>query len=342
MLLAARDIRRQRVFRDRLEPLNRYDDVELRNLFRFERRNLVTLINLVDEKLTRRTYRNVSINSTLQVCITLSYLGSASFQQILAAWAGIDQATVSRVYFSVVKVINDSLRNICFPKGVNDINACKFGFRAISQLTDVIGALDCTHVRISKPSSDMYPDEYVNRKNFHSVNVQCVCDASYKFLSVVAEWPGSVHDSRIFRNSDVFTYLSNHHGDGYLVGDSGYRLYSFLMTPYANPSEQQEQKFNKELSRARVSIEIAFGILKQRFNCLRGLRVPLERVALIVTVCCKLHNFGIMHGDLWDSTSSDETVETEDEMIPVALEISERRLQRDGRLLRDHLKTLIV
>ena len=97
LLLAARDLRRQKVLRDRLEPLQRYDDTELRNLFRFERRSIVTLIDLIEESLIRRTNRNRSLSPSLQVCITLSYLGSASFQQILAAWVGIDQATVSKV-----------------------------------------------------------------------------------------------------------------------------------------------------------------------------------------------------------------------------------------------------
>lgn len=342
LLLAARDLRRQKVFRDRLEPLQRYDDTELRNLFRFERRSIVTLIDLIEERLTRRTRRNRSLNPSLQVCITLTYLGSASFQQILAAWAGIDQTTISRVYIVVVKAINSALHNIKFPTSLTDINECKTGFRAICKLDDVIGALDCTHVRILRPSSNRFPDEYINRKNFHSINVQGVCDASYKFLSVVAEWPGSVHDSRIFRNSDIFRYLLNNPENGYLVGDSGYRLYKFLMIPYANVNDQQEHKFNKELSRARVRIEITFGILKQRFNCLgRILRIPLDRVALVILVCCKLHNFGIANGDLWENSILVSSTESVNDVIPFDVEVSERQLQRQGAVLRDHLKTLI-
>ena len=42
-----------------------------------------------------------------------------------------------------------------------------------------------------------FEEEYVNRKNYHSVNVQLVFDAKYNIIDVVAKWPGSVQNSRI-------------------------------------------------------------------------------------------------------------------------------------------------
>ena len=35
------------------------------------------------------------------------------------------------------------------------------------------------------------------------MNVQTVCSHDLKFTHIVARWPGSVHDSRIFRNSSL-------------------------------------------------------------------------------------------------------------------------------------------
>ena len=55
------------------------------------------------------------------------------------------------------------------------------------------------------------------------------------FTNVVARWPGSTHDSDVFRTSDISTYLQNNHhslDDGVLLGDSGYAWSPFLMTPY--------------------------------------------------------------------------------------------------------------
>lgn len=43
-------------------------------------------------------------------------------------------------------------------------------------LGGIIGAIDCTHVAVIAPSNDGYHNEknYVNRKGWHSINVQLV------------------------------------------------------------------------------------------------------------------------------------------------------------------------
>jgi hypothetical protein len=50
-------------------------------------------------------------------------------------------------------------------------------------------------------------EKYRNRKNVFSINVQAVCDSELRFINVVASWPGSVHDSRIFANSELSAKL---------------------------------------------------------------------------------------------------------------------------------------
>ena len=64
----------------------------------------------------------------------------------------------------------------------------------------------------------------------------------------------------------------------------------FLMTPYGDPQTPSEARFNRALSTCRVKIEMTFGVLKARFNCLRGLRVKPERASQIITACVVLHN----------------------------------------------------
>jgi hypothetical protein len=38
-----------------------------------------------------------------------------------------------------------------------------------------IGCVDCTHVKILAPTEN--EGDYVNRKGYHSINVQLICDA---------------------------------------------------------------------------------------------------------------------------------------------------------------------
>ena len=78
---------------------------------------------------------------------------------------------------------------------------------------------------------------------------------------------------------------------GVLIGDDGYGLTPFLMTPYRNPTTTEEQMFNTCHSKARVTIEQSFGQLKRRFPILRyGVRLKLDRVATCIAACFVLHN----------------------------------------------------
>ena len=54
---------------------------------------------------------------------------------------------------------------------------------------------------------------------------QLVCDNNMVFTDVLAGWPGSVHDSRVLRNSELFhTAVNKFPGDTHLLGDGGYPL----------------------------------------------------------------------------------------------------------------------
>lgn len=98
-------------------------------------------------------------------------------------------------------------------------------------LPNVIGAIDCMHVRI--PAKGVPNREiFRNRHQEMSFNVQAVCDANLLFTDVVVRWPGSTHDSRIFKNSKIYSkVLKGQHFGYWLVGDGGYGLRPFLLPP---------------------------------------------------------------------------------------------------------------
>ena len=58
------------------------------------------------------------------------------------------------------------------------------------------GSIDGTYVAIKTSSHEEHV--YVNRKNFHSINVMGVCNANLKFLDLIVKWPESTHDSFVW------------------------------------------------------------------------------------------------------------------------------------------------
>ena len=116
-------------------------------------------------------------------------------------------------------------------------------FFKVGGFPSTIACVDGFHVPIVAPSNDEI--SFVNRKGWHSINVEGVSDADNVFVDIVAKWPGSTHDSFIFRTSNLHTYLEENHlriDDGLTLGDSGYALCRYLMTPYADPVTRPEKR----------------------------------------------------------------------------------------------------
>ncbi|MBN3276264.1 HARB1 nuclease, partial [Polyodon spathula] len=65
---------------------------------------------------------------------------------------------------------------ITFP-GHTRGNVIKEGFYAVAEFPKVIGAVDCSQIPIKTPSGPNEVD-FVNRKSFHSINVQVLMTLS--------------------------------------------------------------------------------------------------------------------------------------------------------------------
>lgn len=117
----------------------------------------------------------------------------------------------------------------------------------------VSGAIDCTHVWISRPKRR--PGElFRNRKGYFSINVQVVGDAELRVRHIVARWPGSTHDARIFNESNVRDHFELNPGNGMLLGDSAYPLLPYLITPLHAPNDETQRRFNRAHCSTRVLV----------------------------------------------------------------------------------------
>lgn len=134
------------------------------------------------------------------------------------------------------------------------------------------------------------------------------------FLSVTPGWPGAFHDARILGASGVKQLVECKQWlagwpvivEGvavkpYLLGDSGYPMYEWLMTPHPSDHLRKWRGYNYEHSRSRIIIEKSFGMLKRRFSILsKPIAFMTENVCDIFIVCCILHN--MIAKDVWEET----------------------------------------
>ncbi|XP_036347503.1 putative nuclease HARBI1 [Rhagoletis pomonella] len=79
-----------------------------------------------------------------------------------------------------------------------------------------------------------------------------------------------------------------------LIGDSGYPLEPWLMTPLPNqPEGTPKFQYNEALCKARNPVERLFGVLKGTWRCLSQQRVLLYDPGFagkVVSACSTLHN----------------------------------------------------
>ena len=145
--------------------------------------------------------QNNPLSPELRFLICLRFLAGGTFQTICGDVVNVSQPTVSRCISSVLDGILTLRHEIHFP---NNLIHIKDKFHDIAGFPGVIGAVDGTHIRISKPTNNE-AELFRCRKGFYSLNVQVICGHNHLIYDVVARWPGSTHDSRIFRNSSAST-----------------------------------------------------------------------------------------------------------------------------------------
>jgi len=70
------------------------------------------------------------------------------------------------------------------------------------KISNVLGAINSTHIRIEKPAVNAR--DYCNRKRFFSINLQAIVDANMRFINICCGESGSLHDARVFRRSPLY------------------------------------------------------------------------------------------------------------------------------------------
>lgn len=274
------------------------DERNCKELLRFESQSVDFL---AAEFLVENDTRGGALSRRQQMEIFLRFVGDPGFQSGAAQDIGAHRSTANKTIRLVMnRIVQRSHNWIRFPSTEAEINEAKVLWQQKQfRLPTVIGALDCTLIEILKPT--LHGDEYICRKGYPSINVQGTCNALEQFTSISAEWPGSVHDSRVWRNSPVRDIMSQFDGSACLLGDSGYGLSPWLITPFKPAQTPRERNYNYTHSSDRVIIERCFGQLKKRFPILGNcVRVALNNVPQVIISCAVLHNIAKHLNDDFD------------------------------------------
>ena len=164
------------MYRREIDPFECYTERELRSRYRFGREGLEFIVDLLADEISPSTRRSHSLSAEEQVLITLRFLASGSFLEVIGdTFGSYDKSTVSRVVRRVTQALAAKVNDfIKFPATRAERDEIKQGMFKVGGFLCKIGCIDGTHVRIKSPSQN--ESDYVNRKGFHSINVQAICN----------------------------------------------------------------------------------------------------------------------------------------------------------------------
>ena len=195
------------------------------------------------------------------------------------------------------------------------------GFKNRWGFPNCLGALDGKHVMICKPCNAR--SLFFNYKGYHSIVLMALVDHNYRFSYVDIGGYGSNSDGNVFRSSAFGRKLitgtlnfpppkplPNSPLGGVvphiIVADEAFPLTHNIMRPFPRfrKSSLPKEKaiFNYRLSRARMVVENAFGILAMRWHLFdRRIALCADNADKIIKACCVLHNFLTPTKDFTDS-----------------------------------------
>lgn len=219
----------------------------------------------------------------------------------------IGSSTAGKIVKETAIALWEELHPIYMPvPKKDDFERIAENFYDVWNFPHCVGAIDGKHIRITRPKNS--GSMFFNYKKYFSVVLQAVADANYKFVTIDVGGYGKQSDGGTFQASDLYkllnskqinlpkpTYLPRNHNTKapfVLIGDEAYPLLPYLMKPFGGKNLSIDQEcFNKRLSRARKTVECAFGILSAKWRLLtKCIETDISAVDSIIKCICVLHN----------------------------------------------------
>ncbi|OWZ01040.1 hypothetical protein PHMEG_00027649, partial [Phytophthora megakarya] len=212
----------------------------------------------------RRSYIVSPLTPAGMLQCALSWLAGGSYHHVRVI-TGVSTATFYRVVYRVMFAINDSGRLAPqFPINLEEMK------------------------QVAK--------EFQSRSN-HGVIEDCigVIDGWLCPIRVPVDSPGGMNDSYAFQRWRLIKVLQNIDGKYFVIGDNAYVQSKRVMTPFNKAQlvdHADRDSYNFHISQLRIRIEMAFGLLVNKWRIVKQhLHVRLRHCRIIISACMRLHIF---------------------------------------------------
>ena len=150
-----------------------YDEEQFRSRFRLTKDGFREMLNIIEADIPAHNERGNPIPAEIKLLLTLRYYATGTFQEACGDLCYISQLTASRIIKRVSEAIARlKIHYIQFPTA-DTLPQIKLDFWRICASPNVVGTIDCTHIKIPCPGGEN-AELFTNRKAFFPLNVQAV------------------------------------------------------------------------------------------------------------------------------------------------------------------------
>lgn len=298
-------------------PLARSKDVEkFESVFKMSRKTFNYICSLVKKDMLARSSNYVDLRGKRlslndQVAIALRRLSSGESLSTIGDSFRMNQSTVSQITWRFVEAMEErGLCHLSWPSSEMAMEEIKSKFKNIRGLPNCCGAVDSTHIMMTLPSVESLSNVWLDREKNCSMVLQAIVDPDLRFRDIVTGWPGSLSDDHVLRSSAFFKLVEEGkrlnggkkvlpEGTAlreYIVGDTGFPLLPWLLTPYEGEGLSNVQvEYNKRVAATQMVAKRALARLKGMWKIIQGVmwKPDKHRLPRIILVCCILHNIVI-------------------------------------------------
>eukprot|EP01018_Ginkgo_biloba_P019334 Gb_33835 [translate_table: standard] len=216
-----------------------------------------------------------------QVVIAVLRLSSGMLMININELFGCGKSIVVRTIRKFIHAMQIRCSNVVqWPTDSIALECVKEGFCQKRGFPNCCGAIDVTHIRFQLPPNESSSYWYDQDHNYSMV-LQAIVDSNMRFMDVFTGWFGSINDARLLRNSSFYRLCEGgerlngpsfcigiFYMREYIIGDGGYPLLPWLITPLSGVLTYSQREFNFKLSSTRIIVEHALGRLKNSWRIL--------------------------------------------------------------------------
>lgn len=350
-------IRRAYKLEEILKPMG---ITEIKECFRMSRVELERLVEQIGDHPVFSVERGRPQKPvSFQIAVFLYRLGhGASVSEVCRTMGRIGRGSVTTYSIRTALAIITTFKDVVKWPDQSRRHEIATRLRRDYGIPGCVGFIDGSHIPLHKcPSFTIEKNaSFFSRKQRYGLLILAACDHAKRFTYLQTGHYASASDFRAQRSSSLHKDPHLHFStDEFVLGDSGFFCSLNVIPMYRRrphqPLEEDQQRFNDKVAMARVKIEHAFGVLKQRWLMLNGMNLTLKTdddinlAFAFVRAAVILHNLFLLtarhHWDLEEFERAKKQAEEEDKKaLPMphgeALieTLSEDRMDRRDRLAR--------